>query len=172
MLKGPQTYKEWIDLLDIFKDGKMDKEVYEAMEKGTLVYQDGVTERFVTELFKVLSYRLEKINEMINNGFKNIKNSDEEVVSVLMGARNSINGLMSLTRVSAFSEEIRGALKENLTKYADSMYSSLIDSAKKDRTGKLNVIIKNNPINKLNDEKVNINDTIGLGKKGARRIVL
>lgn len=59
MIKPPETYAEWVSIFDMIKDGNKEPEILEAMKKGQIEWQDGVSQRFTKALFSVLNKRLD-----------------------------------------------------------------------------------------------------------------
>jgi hypothetical protein len=178
MLKTPGTYKEWIECIDTFVEGIMDESIFEAMNKGILSWQAGVADRITEQIFKALEVRTKSINDMLQKQLKAPSVSENQIVNALINGRVAIENLLRLSTVKPFPEELKKSIADTIISYADSIQSSLIDSARNDRTGKLSVIVKNNPINRLNrDKNIEAKDEasnlIGLGKAvNKRRIII
>ena len=177
MVRIPNTYSEWIKCLDNLRKSTMDEEVIDAMNKGDFSWQAGVAERFTNELFKVIQERTKFINDMLKNLLANSSGNEFEIANALINGRKAIETLLKLSKIEAFPEDLRKTIEETLKNYADSIQNSLVDSIKADRTGKLRVIVNNNPINRFGEVRCNLdkninNNTVGLGKPAARRIII
>ena len=154
MLKAPSTYAEWIKCLEMLKEATMDELVIEIMNQGHLSWQAGITERFTIELFEVLNVRITMINNMLDKKLRGGSGSEFELASTLINGRNAIKTLFKLSKINSFPEDLKKTIEKTLIDYADKLQHSLIESAKADRTGRLVILIKNNPVNKLYEDEI------------------
>ena len=61
---------------------------------------------------------------------------------------------MMLSKIKVFPQELCQHIESYITKTADAMQNSLLDSAKRDRTGVIASLVRKNPVNKFNDVEV------------------
>ena len=50
MDKAPKIYADWIKVLDVLKSAEDDENALALMEKGEIVWQSGVAERFLNKI--------------------------------------------------------------------------------------------------------------------------
>lgn len=148
-IKVPNTYADWSDILDKFKARENDKELLEAMKKGTLEWQSGVAERFSNKLIETINFRLNYATDKFQKEIGRIKNSEDEIVYSLISLRKELSFLSDAINLNVIPEKDRSQYIELVKKQADIIQKSLEDSSKSDRTGKLTSLIKNNRVNVL-----------------------
>lgn len=142
----PETYAEWMDVLDLLEEGAADAAVLEAMQGGTLAWQTGVAERFGRRLTAVINTRINRAKDRFQ---REITRSGQErsYVGAMMGLRREFRFLKTAVHLPAIPEEHRSKLEQLVQAEADSVQQSLADSARTDRSGRLAVIVRNNPVN-------------------------
>lgn len=158
----PTTYAEWVPLLEALKRADADSEVLDAMRRGSLVAQTGVTQRFAQRLVGVLDERMNKASDRMGAQLKRSCGSrpDQEgtLVRALLGMRAEFRFLLQVASVPAVPENLRGLLVERVHAQADAVQSSLELSALQhsgsvlslgDATGWLASIIRGNRVNDL-----------------------
>lgn len=143
-MNAPQTYSEWIDVFEMLDEGARDGEVAELMRSGNLEWQAGVAERFIKQFMAVLDTRM---NRAIDKFDKILKRGDLNMMVRGMGAlRNEFIYLANLTDLNFLSDNVRLQIRGNIVNASKQVQSSLEDSAKTDRTGKLQSILRNNKV--------------------------
>lgn len=154
MLKVPHTYNEWMNCLDAFRDEKMESEALYAMMQGSIEWQSGVAERFTKSIFDLIQYKLNIMQNNFNNRISKPAKSNMEIERNLLYARREFKRLMVLSKIKVFPQELCQHIESYITKTADAMQNSLLDSAKRDRTGVIASLVRKNPVNKFSDVEV------------------
>lgn len=148
----PSTYAEWTALFDALKAGGSDDDVLSAMRSGSIEWQSGVAERFAKRLIETLEHRMNAATDRFQREMGRAAGQERAIVGALMGMRREMRFLFSLASIPSIPEADREKYRELVTKQADRVQSSLEDSAKRDRSGKLSSIVRNNKVNTFGDE--------------------
>lgn len=143
----PKTYAEWATVLDMLKDKTDDEAVLDAMLKGTIEWQSGVAERFAKKLIDVINFRMNAASDKFQVEMNRARGQERAIVQALLGLRKEMCFLAKAINLPAIPEKDRCQYYQLVLSQADSMQSSLEESAKKDRTGKLASIVRNNKVN-------------------------
>ena len=143
----PHTYSEWVAVLDILKSKTDDDAVLEAMLQGTIEWQSGVAERFSKKLVDVINYRMNKASDKFQIEMSRAYGQERAIVQALLALRKEMCFLSKAINLPAIPEKDRNQYYKLVISQADNMQSSLEDSAKKDRTGKMSSIVRNNRVN-------------------------
>lgn len=143
----PKTYAEWIDIFDILKAKSDDEAVLSAMQKGTIEWQSGVAERFSQRLIDVINYRMNAAIDKFQKEMSRSNGQERAIVQALLSIRKELCFLSKAINLPAIPEEDRKQYYQLVIDQANSVQSSLEDSAKKDRSGKLASIVRNNKVN-------------------------
>ncbi len=147
MYKPPDTYSEWMSLLDVLREKKNDEEVLRAMQLGKLEWQSGVAERFSQSLINVVNDRMNVATDRFQKELGRSMGQERNLVQSLLAVRKELKFLTFVVDIPALPDDERRQYQSLIREQADNMQQSLEDSAKKDRTGKLSSIIRNNRIN-------------------------
>ena len=143
----PHTYSEWVAVLDILKAKSDDEAVLEAMLQGTIEWQSGVAERFAKKLVDVINFRMNSASDKFQKEMGRAYGQERAIVQALLALRKEMCFLSKAINLPAIPEKDRNQYHQLVISQANSMQSSLEDSAKKDRTGKLASIVRNNRVN-------------------------
>lgn len=143
----PKTYSEWIAILDVLKAKSDDDAVLSAMQKGTIEWQSGVAERFVKKLIDAINYRMNAASDKFQKEMTRSNGQERAIVQALLALRKELSFLSKVINLPAIPEKDRQQYYQLVISQANSMQSSLEDSAKKDRSGKLASIVRNNKVN-------------------------
>lgn len=146
-IKPPHTYSEWVAVLDMLKDKTDDEAVLEAMLKGTIEWQSGVAERFAKKLVDVINFRMNSASDKFQKEMSRSYGQERAIVQALLALRKEMCFLSKAINLPAIPEKDRNQYHQLVISQANSMQSSLEDSAKKDRTGKLASLVRNNRVN-------------------------
>lgn len=147
MIQVPHTYSEWVAVLDLLKTKDNDKEVLEAMQQGTVQWQSGVAERYAKKIVDVINYRMNAAADKFQRDFSFAKGQEALIIQALLALRKEMQFLAQAINLNAIPEKDRYQYYKLVQEQADNMQKSLEDSAKKDRTGKLISLVKNNKVN-------------------------
>lgn len=143
----PRTYSEWVAVLDILKDKSDDEAVLSAMQRGTIEWQSGVAERFTKKLTDVINYRLNAASDKFQREMSRCQGQERAIVMALLALRKELAFLAKAINLPAIPEKDRRQYYQLVIDQANSVQKSLEDSAKKDRSGKLASIVRNNKVN-------------------------
>lgn len=143
----PHTYSEWVAVLDMLKDKVDDEGVLDAMHQGTIEWQSGVAERFARKLIDVINYRMNSASDKFQREMGRAYGQERSIVQALLALRKEMCFLSKAINLPAIPEKDRQQYYQLVIAQANSMQNSLEDSAKKDRTGKLASIVRNNRVN-------------------------
>lgn len=143
----PHTYSEWVAVLDMLKNKTDDEAVLEAMQRGSVEWQSGVAERFAKKLVDVINYRMNSASDKFQKEMGRAYGQERAIVQALLALRKEMCFLSKAINLPAIPEKDRQQYHALVLSQADSMQKSLEDSAKKDRTGKLSSIVRNNRVN-------------------------
>ncbi len=147
VISPPQTYAEWVAILDILRDKTNDENVLEAMLNGKLEWQSGVAERFAKKLIDTINYRMNAASDKFRNDMGRANGQERIIVQALLSLRKEMMFLSKAINLPVIPEKDREHYYQLVLTQAENMQKSLEDSAKKDRTGKLLSIVKNNRVN-------------------------
>ncbi len=143
----PRTYAEWVDVLDMLKSKTDDESVLLAMQQGTIEWQSGVAERFAKKLIDVINYRMNIASDKFQKEMGRTYGQERAIVQALLALRKEMSFLSKAINLPAIPENDRQQYYQLVISQANSMQRSLEDSAKKDRSGKLASIVRNNKVN-------------------------
>lgn len=143
----PKTYSDWVAILDMLKTKSDDENVLSAMQRGTIEWQSGVAERFSKKLIDVINYRMNAATDKFQKEMTRSNGQERAIVQALLALRKELCFLSKAINLSAIPEKDRQRYYQLVISQANSVQSSLEDSAKKDRSGKLASIVRNNRVN-------------------------
>ncbi|WP_315128298.1 hypothetical protein [Comamonas antarctica] len=142
---GPQTYAQWSDCLDRLAAGLEDDACLAQMARGTLAWSGGVGPLFAQRLADEFNARLTRCSERLTRDLR--AGADESsVVRAIVNARQSLFFLHRLAQLPAFAETLRSHLVREVRGFAERSQQSLEDSARADRSGRLRLLLQNNPL--------------------------
>lgn len=148
-MKEPTSYFEWTKILEYIKDKPRNDLYLDTLNKGTLDADQSLLVRLSQEVENLINYRLKK---ELNSFMEYIKNKiDYNGLSLeLIKLKKELIYDKKLSNINIFTSDIKTRLTETLQKQADSIQNVLMERTKNiDRTGLMNSLVKNNPVNKL-----------------------
>ena len=149
VIAPPQTYAEWVTVLDMFKDKTDDENVLSAMRAGKIEWQTGVAERFSKKLIDVVNYRMKSATDKFQREMTRTGGQERAIVQALLTLRRELAFLAKAINLPVLPEKDRNHYVQLVISQANSIQNSLEDSAKRDRTGKLASIVRNNKVNAI-----------------------
>ncbi len=152
-MKEPTTYYEWIQAINYIKDKPQNDLYIETLKKGTLDASDDVIMKICRELSDVIRYRTEKT---ISSFMEYLKTGvDYNGLSLqIIKVRKEFNYSKKLVYLDIFPKDLRDRIADLIQKNADRLQETLVTQTKNsDRSGILNSLIKQNPINRLEEIK-------------------
>ena len=146
MISIPENYSEWVKILELLKNKSDDVEVLNVMKAGKIEWQSGVAERFLKRLTDSVNFRLNNATDKFQKEISR-SGSESNIVQSVINLRKELIFLSQAVDLSAIPEKQRAQLVSMILAQADKIQNSLEESAKKDRSGKLSSIIRNNKVN-------------------------
>ncbi len=152
IIEPPNTYSEWIAVLNMLKEKTDDETVLYAILHGTIEWQSGVAERFSRKLIDVINFRMNAATDKFQREMRRAGGQERVIVQALLALRKELTFLSKAICVPAIPGKDRKQFCQLVLSQANSIQSSLEDSAKKDRSGKLLSIVRNNKVNAFGKE--------------------
>ena len=147
MIFIPHSYADWADVLEILRAKTDDEEVLQAMMQGTVEWQSGVAERFSKKLIDAINHRMNGATDKFRKEMSRSNGQERAIVQALLALRKELRFLSKAINLPASPEKDRQHYLDLVINQANSIQSSLEDSAKADRSGKLSSIVRNNRVN-------------------------
>lgn len=142
---APQTYAQWSACLDRLAAGLEDEACLALMGQGTLQWSGGVGPLFAQRLAEEFNARLTRCSERLTRDLQS--GADEaSVVRAIVNARQALFFLHRLAQLPTFAETLRSHLTREVRGFAERSQQSLEDSARADRSGRLRLLLQNNPL--------------------------
>jgi len=145
--KPPTIYAEWSEILDLLKAKSDDEVVLSLLLQGTLEWQAGVAERFTKKLTDTINFRMNAATDKFQRDMNNARGNEGYIVQALISLRKELRFLSNAINLPVIPEKDRSQYHQLVLSQADSIQTSLEDSAKKDRTGKMSSIVRNHKVN-------------------------
>ena len=145
----PKTYSEWVEIFDILKSRSNDEIILNAMQEGSIRWQSGVAQRFAKRLTDVINYRMNSASDRFQKGIMRANGQERVIIQNILELRREMKFLVKVAGIPAIPEKDRECYCRLVLDQADIMQKSLEDSAKKDTSGRLAGIIRNNRVNAL-----------------------
>ena len=145
----PTTYFEWVQAIEYIKDKPQNDLYIETLRKGTLDTSGELIYKIGQELGNVIKYRTEKtiasFTDYLRTGI------DYNGLSLqIIKVRKEFNYSKKLVYLNIFPRDLSDKLADIIQKNADQLQNTLVEKTKDaDRSGILNSLIKQNPINRL-----------------------
>lgn len=143
----PATYSEWSVVLGRLKEQVDDAAVLDAMQQGKIEWQTGVAERFTRKLVDVINFRMNMAIDKFQLEMKRSSGQERLIIQALIALRKELLFLSKAVCIPAIPEKNRIQYQQLIISQVNSIQSSLEESAKQDRSGKLACIVKNTKVN-------------------------
>ncbi|MFD1417973.1 hypothetical protein [Companilactobacillus keshanensis] len=140
------TYREWVDLLKKFDTHKNDEQVLETAKNGTLVWQNGVADRFMKRLSKSINERMSGSVKDFEKQLGNQGIPEANFVKAVHRLKKEFETMRLLINIDAIPTEPKRKLVEILFNSRKDLQKNLEESAKKDTSGKMSSLVRNNRI--------------------------
>lgn len=148
-MKSPTTYGEWSMLLEQLKRGTHDEEIMRAMESGTITWSAGVAERFTRLVIETMEHRLRGVVDSFQKELNRAAGSETAIILALNTARRRFSFINRLCELPVFPKLVKLSVKNLFNQYIQDTQAGLEQSAQADRTGRLRLLFKNNPLTNL-----------------------
>ena len=147
MITTPHTYAEWATVLDQFQRKTDDEAVLRAMKSGTLNWQTGVAERFAQRLVDAVNARMDAASDKFQLDMRRSNGQESGLVRALLALRKEMAFLAQAIDLPVIPEKDRQQYVRLVRDQANRMQSSLEESARKERSGRLASIVRNHKVN-------------------------
>ena len=147
VIHAPHTYSEWVTVFTVLKNKTDDESVLAAMQAGSIAWQSGVAERFTSKLVEAINTRLNAATDKFQRDMSRAGGQERNIIQALLSLRKELQFLLNAINLPVIPEKDRDEYCKLVLEQADKIQKSLEDSAKKDRSGKLASIVRNNKIN-------------------------
>lgn len=146
MIASPHNYSDWVVVFEILKEKTDDHAAVEAIQQGSIAWQTGVAERFSKQLVDVVNFRMNAATDKFQKDLSRASGNEGAIVQALISLRKELLFLLKVVDIQAIPEKDRGQYIDLVRDQMNQIQSSLEDSAKIDRSGKLLSIIRNNKV--------------------------
>lgn len=147
MISAPHTYSEWVKVISILKDKSNDTDVLPAMKAGTIEWQSGVAERFSQKLIEAINSRMNLASDKFQLSLSRARGQEGAIIQAILALRKEMAFLARAIDLPALPDKDRQHYFNLVIEQANKMQSSLEDSAKNDRSGKMSSIVRNHKVN-------------------------
>lgn len=139
----PHTYAEWSEIIKELRNAGNDEEVLAAMKLGTLKWQSGVAERFTQKFLEAINSRMNRAADRFQKSILRANGQESEIISALLFLRKEMAFLKRVTDLPVLPEQERSSFRNIVIDQAKAMQHSLEETAKRDRSGRLSSIVRN-----------------------------
>ena len=146
-MNPPTTYAEWASLLNELKSTPIHEDTIESIYQGKLEFLPGVAERFTSRLTETVNARLERIIANFNQTLRRPAADERALVTALRTLQKDFKMLLQLVKMPVLPEKFQEIYIRTIRDQAKKIQTSLENSAKSDRSGKLSSIIRQYSIN-------------------------
>ncbi|MGN1308094.1 MAG: hypothetical protein ACI4V3_10535 [Faecousia sp.] len=143
---APRIYSDWVVLFEALQSKEDDEAVLQAMQCGTLEWQAGVAERFTRKLVEVVNARINAAIDRFQRDMGRSAGQERNIVRALLSLRRELAFLSQTVDLPVIPQKDRQQYRDLVLQQAKKMQESLENSAKRDRSGKLASIVKNNRV--------------------------
>lgn len=170
------SYAQWSNCLEALSKGDDDEACLKRLSAGSLSWTGGVAPMFVERVSQEVQRRLGICSTRLT---RDLQSGGQETVIVraIVQARQQLDFVHRLCHLPALPETTRQQLAAEVARFAQRAQSSLQDSAKVDRSGRLEVLFKNNPLTRYlsadpSSQPFSAAEASSLGGKPAKRNIL
>lgn len=149
-MNTPITFAEWSDLFDMIKKRLNDAETLEAAQNGTYDMQPITAELWMEEFTSAINERLNLANQRFKRDFSASAGSEGRIIQAISSLKKELVFVYKLSKIPCVPNAAKEKCAKIVTDSAKKLESSLMDSAKSDRSGKLGILIRNAEISKFN----------------------
>ena len=148
-MREPTSYFEWVKFLEYIKDKPRNDLYIETLNKGRMDADTNLLLKLASEIENIISYRMQKeltsFTEYLKSGM------DYNGLSLeLIKLKKELIFDKKLANIKIFNDNIKLGLTNKVQKEADTIQNVLLDKTRNiDRSGMMNSLVKNNPVNKL-----------------------
>lgn len=144
---APRTYAQWSACLDRLAVGTEDEACLDRMRRGELSWAGGVATLFSQRMVAEFNTRLTRCSEHLTRDLR-VGMDESLIVRAILNARHALHFLHRLAGVESFPDTLRTHLTDEVRKFVQRAQESLENSARTDRSGRLAVLLRNNPLSR------------------------
>ncbi len=148
-MRSPVNYLEWTKLFAEIQNAPRDEAYIEAVAGGTISFTSGVAERFVKASSDMITGRINHAQDAFQKQMRNARGALGTLGNALTGLKKEYRYAYQLALALPIPEPYHRQLADAVLKQAAQTESSLMDSAKGDRTGHLTSLVRNLHLSKL-----------------------
>ncbi|WP_276378473.1 hypothetical protein [Flavobacterium sp. H4147] len=155
-MKGPETYSEWINLLNKFGDG--DDLVLDELNLGAFVIDAGTANRFYTKVEEIYKKRkqiwLNKFQRFFD--LQKLKTEDDFEIALRNGKQN-LQILKNFISIKGLPKDLQKTLREDLESFITEVRTSLKTNNAKGarRSEKIELLLNSFQLTSDFEEKTN-----------------
>ena len=143
----PNTYAQWMALLDCFMQGAMDDALIGAARGGSLSWTQGYGDRFARALAGALNKRIDTARDCFTKQIS--RGASVNLVSSLISLRKEYTYTLRFALAVPVPTAYRDDFKRLVMDEAEKTQKALEESAKHDRTGRQSSVIRNHRVDHL-----------------------
>ena len=144
-MTAPQTYAQWSDWLDRLSQGLEDEACLSHMAAGQMEWSGPSAKLFAQRLTEEYNRRLTHCASRLTQDLR-VGGDEVSIVRAILDARSKLAFLDRLGRSPLLPQLLATHLQDEVKKYAERAQSSLEDSARMDRSGRLASLLRNNSL--------------------------
>jgi hypothetical protein len=145
MLPIPRSFAQWLDVIEQMKSGLRDQETLELMHKGGYDFSGVGAERFVQELTAAVNARIDRAHGAFQREMAYAGN-ERILVNAMLRFRKEFRFLHGAIDLHFIPAEYHRKLDDLITQQARKVQQSLEQSARRDKSGRLASIVRNNRV--------------------------
>jgi hypothetical protein len=123
MAGAPNSYAEWLPLLDRFRAG--DDSSLETMQQGAIEWTNVVAERWTRQVADALTERLQSLSKQLQVGLDRARGDYFAISNALLLTRRALGPLRTFVSLPALPIDVRNHLTSELNRWATETQKSL-----------------------------------------------
>lgn len=120
---APQTYAEWMPLLDRFRSG--DDSVLDDLRGGSIEWTNVVAERWTRQVSDCLTARLQALSKQLQTGLDRARGDYFAIASALLMVRRGLTPLRQFVTMPAVPTDVQRHIESELNRWIAETQSSL-----------------------------------------------
>lgn len=142
----PRTYLEWVQCLDAINRNEEIETMVTLAQEGDLEWISGVAERFTTRLCDLINNKVSHAVDKVQISLNRSSGDEMAITFALLDARKAFRQAYILASLPVLPEPTRTSVQGLVLQAATSMHDSLLESAKRDRSGKMLCLVRKVPV--------------------------
>ena len=146
----PTTYSEWVEAIKYVETHPRNDMYIDILNNGTLEYDDILITRLKSEIGNCVFIRIGRELESFTRYLDGLVDYNSFSLKIVKLKKELIYG-KKLASIKILPKDISDELNKQIDNKADIIQELLVKETQRiDKTGTINSIIRNNPINKFN----------------------